>query len=273
MGKISDALQKHNSEKQILAEKSPVDSERLILEDPEISRIRDASLNWKVNPKLIVLSAPDSMDAENFKVLRAHVLMAGKKNSPPRTILVTSAFPGEGKTFVAANLAVSIALGIDEYVLLVDCDLRRPQVHAMMGYSKSKGLGELLKGKMEVPDILIKTGIEKMSIITAGAPQKNPSELLSSSRMESFIEEVRSRYSDRFIILDATPAQFTSESAVLARHVDGILLVVMANKTPREATKKVTQNLPKDKILGIVFNGHSESLKSYKKYYSGYYHK
>lgn len=273
MGKISDALEKHTKEKQVRIDADKVSSERLIMEDPELTRIREASLNWKYNPKLFVLSAPESIDAENFKVLRAIVMMAGKKDDPPRTLLVTSALPGEGKTFVSTNLAVSIALGIDEYVLLVDCDLRRPQVHAMMGYSKTQGLAELLKGEKQIPDILIKTGIEKLSIITSGQPPRNPSELLSSNKMESFIEEVRARYNDRFIVLDATPAQFTSESAILARHVDGIILVVRANKTPRDIIKKMTQNLPKDKIIGIVFNGHTESLKSYKKYYSGYYYK
>ena len=196
-----------------------------------------------------------------------------KLRVPPRTLLITSTFPGEGKTIISTNLAASIALGIDEHVLLVDCDLRRPQVHNYFGYSIGEGLSEYLTGKRTIPELLIKTDIPKLSILSAGTIPRNPAELLSSRKMEAFIEEAKARYDDRYIILDATPTQFTSECSVLSRHVDGILLVVMSGRSPRQAVRNGIKNLDKKRILGLVFNGYSEPMKSYRKYYSGYYYK
>ncbi|MFP4035949.1 MAG: polysaccharide biosynthesis tyrosine autokinase [Desulfobacteraceae bacterium] len=274
MGKIADALEKHKKEKSLELEKlEPLPRSREKVEDPEAARIREVAREGRYSPKLVVLSAPDSVDAENFKVLRARILLGGKSKPPPRTILVTSTFPGEGKTFVSSNLAFSIALGIDEHVLLVDCDLRRPQLCEMMGYPRSEGLAELLSGERRIPDLLVKTSVPKLSFLPAGIPPGNAAELLSSRGMEDFIEEVRSRYEDRFIILDGTPMQFTSETQVLASHVDGVLLVVRAERSPREAIQRAVQGIDKEKLLGVVFNGHSEAVKAYKKYYAGYYYR
>jgi Mrp family chromosome partitioning ATPase len=89
--------------------------------------------------------------------------------------------------------------------------------------------------------------------------------------MEEFLDEVRNRYDDRFIVLDSTPSQVTAEASVLARHVDGIVFVVMARKSPKPAIEKAIENLGRDKILGVVFNGHSSAHKSYDKYYKKYY--
>ena len=185
--------------------------------------------------------------------------------------MVASAVPGEGKTFVSANLAVSIALGIDEYVLLVDCDLRRPNLHEMLGYTNPEGLHEYLIGKKELPDLIIRTQIGKLSLLPGGNSPPNPSELLASTRMEAFLEEVKGRYEDRFIVIDSPPSQITSEANVLARHVDGVILVVMAQRSPRAVVSKTIDNLGREKILGVVFNGYSQDIKGYYKYYKKYY--
>ncbi|MFO7784414.1 MAG: polysaccharide biosynthesis tyrosine autokinase [Thermodesulfobacteriota bacterium] len=274
MGKISDALEKQNKEREIRAESLKSGSSKpVIIEDPELLRVREAAGRRKYSPKLIVLSSPESVEAENFKVLRAQIQLIKENGITPRTLLVTSTFPGEGKTFISTNLAASIALGVDEHVLLIDCDLRRPQVHNYFGYSMVEGLSEYLTGKRTIPELLIKTDIPKLSILSAGAKPPNPAELLSSRKMEAFIEEAKARYDDRYIILDATPTQFTSECSVLSRHVDGSLLVVMSGRSPRQAVRNGIKNLDKKPILGVVFNGYSEPMKSYRKYYSGYYHK
>jgi exopolysaccharide/PEP-CTERM locus tyrosine autokinase len=258
-----------------LAEPSgPVeDLEELIIQDPELTRIQKAKVGRRVHPKLVVVSAPESVDSENFKVLRAKIQLSARNGVAPRTIMVTSTYPGEGKSFVACNLAASIAFGVDEHVLIVDCDLRRPQVHQYFGYSRSRGLSDYLAGRGSVSELLIKTDIPKLTLMTAGSPQGRPAELISSSRMEAFVEEVRDRYDDRYVILDATPTQFTSEASVLSRHVDGILLVVMAHGSPRKAVQNGLLGLARESILGVVFNGYNEPLKSYRKYYTGYYHK
>ena len=184
--------------------------------------------------------------------------------------MVTSAFPGEGKTYVATNLSVSIALGINEYVLLVDCDLRHPSVHTMFGYPNSEGVHDHLTGKRELKDLIVRTKIEKLSLLPAGTQVLNPSELLSSESMRQSVEELKDRYEDRFIIFDSTPSQVASEANVLANYVDGIIFVIMAQRSHREVIQKSIEDLGKEKVLGIVFNGYKNSYKKYNKYYKKY---
>ena len=271
MGKISDALEKYRKEKTVKTETLlPERLEKGKTTASETVFPRRLTVRAACDPKLIAYLSPDSLDAENFKVLRAQVLYP-KENRRPRTLLVTSAFPGEGKTFVAANLAVSIALGINEYVLTVDCDFRRPSLHGMFGYENHEGLHEYLVGKKDLPDLLIKTEIKKLSLLTAGVPASNPSELLSSKEMKAFLKEVSDRYDDRYIIIDATPNQVASEVGVLSQYVDGVILVIRSGRSPREMVKKSVENIGKKKILGVVFNGYNEGLKPYHKYYRKYY--
>lgn len=271
MGKISDALERHKKERAINAERLPIGRpEGPKKKEHQPSPVRELIIQDSFNPKLVVHSTPESIDAENFKVLRAQILFP-KNGKTPKTIMVTSAFPGEGKTFVASNLAASIALGINEHVLLVDCDFRRPSMHNMFGCSNNEGLHEYLIRKKDLPDLIIRTRMEKLSLLTAGSPSSNPSELLSSTEMKEFLEEVRGRYKDRYIVIDSTPSQVTAEVNVLSNYVDGIILVVMARKSPKETIRGTVNNLGKKKILGIVFNGYSESYRPYRKYYNKYY--
>ncbi len=270
MGKISDAIERHQRDKELkvklLFSDKPLPA---VSEEPETPLIK-SSLPRYVDPKIVMLSAPDSAEAENFKVLRTQLLFTDEEKRP-RTIMVSSLLPGEGKTFVSTNLAISFAQGIDEYVLLVDCDLRRPQVHEKLGYRNVDGLQEYLTGKRELKNLIIKTQIDKLSILPAGKRAPNPAELLSSARMRTFLQEIRERYDDRLVIIDSGPAHITPESKVLGEYVDGIILVVMAGKSPRKGIQKAIYNLGKDKILGIVFNGHNQPTKGYYKYYEEYY--
>jgi len=223
MGKITDALERRKKEKAIKAAMLPIgrpqDKDR---ERAKLPSSRDLIDRNNANPKLVVSSAPGSIDAENFKFLRAQILFP-KNGERRRIIMVTSVFPGEGKTFVAANLAASIALGINEHVLLVDCDFRRPNLHDMLGYSNSEGLHEFLTRKKKLDELIILTKIDKLSILTAGSSSQNPSELLASMEMKDFLIEVRERYNDRFIVIDTAPIHVTSEASVVSNYVDGII--------------------------------------------------
>jgi len=272
VGKIFDALERHKKEKSLgRIERLPVDEpEKQVEKGPEPLSVPKLVPLSNLDHKLVVASAPDSMDAENFKILRTQVLFP-KDGKRPRTILITSSFPGEGKTFVAANLAVSIAQSIDEYVLLMDCDLRRPKLHNMLGLSNTEGLHEYLTGKKALPDVLIRTRFEKLSLLSAGRPSPNPSELLLSTRMKELFEKVKGRNRDRFIIIDAPPTQITAEAAVLSNYTEGAIFVVMAGKSPRATIQRNIEDLGKQKIIGIVFNGYSQSYKLYDKYYKKYY--
>lgn len=271
MGKIAEALEKHKKEKIIQTEKLPFrEPEKLPPKRVSGGLPRDLVPEIEYDPKLVVLSAPESVDAENFKVLRAQILF--RKDGPaPRTIMITSAFPGEGKTLISANLAASIALGINEHVLLVDCDLRRPSLHKFFGYGPCLGLCEYLTGKERLEGLIMRTKVPKLSLLPAGPMPSNPSELLSSSMMRSFLQEVRNRYDDRYVIIDGTPSQVTAETNVLAQYVDGIVFVIRAEKSPRNTIQRSIENLGKKKILGVVFNGYNQSYRGYRKYYKKYY--
>jgi len=273
MGKISDALERHNKEREIKTEMLfPNKAPDVPVRDNVLQTQKEVIRQMDYDPKLVMMTAPDSYEAENFKLLRAQIMFA-KDRKRPRTIMVTSSMPGDGKTFVAANLAVSIASGIDEHVLLVDCDLRRPDIHKMFGISRSDGLHECLAGKRQLSDLLIRTKINKLSLLTAGHPPHNPSELLASGAMVSFLEEIRDRYDDRIIVLDTAPSQVLAEANVLSNFVEGIIFIIRSEKTPREMIRKAIDGLGRDKILGFVFNGYSQEWKSYGKYYKKYYNR
>jgi protein-tyrosine kinase len=171
-----------------------------------------------------------------------------------KTIMVTSALEGEGKSFVAANLAIGIAFDLHLHALLVDCDLRNPSVAPMFGCNGARGIADYLKGEGEVSNFLVKTELEKLSLMPGGTIPENPTEIIGSQRMAALVEELKTRYDDRFIILDSTPLLATAEPDVLAKLVDGVLIVVRAGMTPRETVKQALSFLDQDKILGVVLN-------------------
>jgi len=219
---------------------------------------------------LVVVKYPGSPAAEYFRFLRSQVIYPAHRE-PPRTIMVTSAISGDGKTFVATNLAACIATGIKEHVLLLDCDLRDPSLHKVFGIdTKREGLSSYLTNKSELPDLLYKTDIPKLTILPGGNSSANPSELLSSEKMQHLISDVRDRYPDRFVILDTTPLELTPETSVLANQVDGVLIVVQYGKTPRKLVKSAIERIGKEKLLGIVFNGYEKSMQQYTRYGYGY---
>jgi protein-tyrosine kinase len=162
-------------------------------------------------------------------------------------------------------------LGINDHVLLVDCDLRRPTLHRMFGCDNNGGLHEYLTGKDRLEDLIIGSKINKLSLLPAGKETSNPIELFSSALMRQFLEEVKGRYEDRFIIMDAPPSQVTAEANILANYVDGIILVIMAQRSHRETVQVSIENLGRKKMLGIFFNGYSKSHRRYEEYYRKYY--
>jgi len=206
-----------------------------------------------IDKNLVALLKPQSFENEQFKMLRTNLLFPSTGRSP-RKILVTSAVPDEGKSFVAANLAISIAQSIQEHVLLIDCDIRRPCIHTQFGFGDVPGLSEYL----------------------FNGPPHNPSELLSSQRMSKLLEEVTERYRDRYIVIDSPPPKLTAETSAISRQVDGILLVVEYGSTPRQMVSDLIDMMGKEKILGIILNKLDMRFSSYYglgKYskYSKYY--
>lgn len=227
-----------------------------------------------IDPNLVSLLAPHSFESEQFKILRTNLLFP-VSGAPPRSVLVTSVHPGDGKSFVAANLAVSVALNINRYVLLVDADLRKPTIHTQFGFGDVPGLSEYLSKGVSLPSLLLPTKIDRLTILPGGESPPNPAELLSCDRMSALVEEITNRYKDRLIIIDSPPPTLTAETSVLARMAEGIILVVRYAKTGRDEFEKLADNMDRKKIVGCVLNHYdhrSIGLSGYRDYrnYGGY---
>jgi protein-tyrosine kinase len=253
MGRMFDALQKVEREKnQELTDASPqAKSEDLVLDN-----------------KLVSFFEPSSMVAEQFRRLRTHVIKPGMENSP-KTILVTSAMAGEGKSLISINFAITIAIELNSNALIVDCDLRNPSLSRWFGFSGHKGLTDYLLGEAELPELLVKTSVNKLTILPGGTLQDNPVELIGSKKMKSLVADLKARYDDRYIILDASPLLATTEPSVLNDMVDGILLVVNSGDTPRESIQQAITLLDKKKIIGVVLNNLEFKTKALTRRYFG----
>ena len=218
--------------------------------------------------RLILATATTGPVAESIRALRTRILFP-PSGKVPRTILVTSASPGEGKSFICANLAISLAQGVDNYCLLVDCDLRKPTQHTLFGLNNTVGLSDYLQHKKQIPELLTPSGIDKLSILQAGPRSINPAELLGSASMTSLVDELAQRYEDRVVLLDSPPLHAASETTVLAQHVDGVVLVVRYGAARREYVKALADAIGRDRILGVVFNAYRATMLDYKVF--GYY--
>jgi len=233
---------------------------------PVVPRV--SSGDKMLHKNLVSLMDPQSYEAEQFKILRNNILfpVAGEA---PRSILITSSLQGEGKSFVSANLAVSIAMNVNKHVLLIDCDLRKPDLHRIFGLGEVPGLSDYLLERRDLDSLLQRTEVERLSLLPGGPIPPNPSELMSSERMAGMLEEVKHRYNDRLIVIDSPPPVMAAETSYLARQVDGILLVVQYGKTPREAVEDLMETVGSEKILGTVINYlelHASKRYGYGKY-------
>ena len=183
-------------------------------------------------------------------------------------VMVSSAKPNEGKTFVAINLALSIALEQDKTVLLVDADVLRPSVNRELGINESLGIIEYLLGKTEqVSDIIYNTDISKLKLIPAGKPHHLSNELLASEKMVALANELANRYPDRIVIFDCPPLIGVTETLVLANLMGQALIVVEESKSTIADIKSATEHLNENLALGLVLN---KAIRSHKDLY-GYY--
>jgi exopolysaccharide/PEP-CTERM locus tyrosine autokinase len=275
MGKIFDALEKSNTQTSKSVPLPHVRTESVRGKEADrivpVSNSNKLASEHKLDVNLITYHAPQSVEAELFKVLRTNLLFP-PKGQPPRKILVTSSLPSDGKSFISSNLAISIALGIEEYVLLVDCDVRRPTIHSYFGFGKVTGLSEHLSTGIDLSKTLLKSPIPKLTILPAGHPPGNPTELLTSKRMKTLLEEVADRYDDRYILIDSPPPSMAAETCAMINIVDGVILVVKAGVTPKNAVNETIEQIGKEKLLGVVLNYTDQSVKKYYGYGRAYYH-
>ncbi len=217
------------------------------------ARARSSAAGRPDNEKLVSLFAPSSPQGKRIDILRSQLLYPFH-GDPPRTIMITSAVPREGRSLLAANLAISFARGLQQFVMVMDCHLASPSVHELLKVRSQPGLTDYLERGAPVADIIHWTKVDKLSVIPCGSGSDRPSEILATDMMSDLLTELRERYKDRYIIMDTPPVQAFDDPAVLARMVEGIIFVVQSGVTDREVVLRGLQSLPEEKVIGIVLN-------------------
>lgn len=222
--------------------------------------------------------APDaekSQIAEEFRIIKRPLIANAFGQGATRVkngnmIMITSSLPGEGKSFCAINLAISMALEMDRTVLLVDADVAKPRVPEYLGINADLGLLDVLQDKnLKLSDVMIKTDIAKLTILPAGRTYKRATELLASEAMTRLVEDIGNRYPDRIILFDSPPLLATSEASVLATHMGQIVMVVEAERTSQEAVREALSHIQSCEVVNMLLNKATPTPGS--DYYYGYY--
>lgn len=209
---------------------------------------------------LLVPNGARSQLADEFRVIKRPLIANamgrhGNAMANGNLIMVTSALPGEGKSFTAINLAISIAMELDNTVMLVDADVARPSVLNMLGLPPSHGLLDVLEANsLDISEALLRTNIEKLSILPSGTPHPRATELLASDTMNRLLDDMSRRYSDRIIIFDSPPLLLTTEARVLATHMGQVVMVVNAENTAQAAVKQAVTTIESCPQKMLVLN-------------------
>ena len=215
------------------------------------------------NKRRIALLQPDSYVAEQYRSLRGRIDSLASQR-PLKTLAVTSANAGEGKSTCAVNLATVTAMSVGRSVLLIDCDLRRPKVHWTLGLQPQVGLAEVLLNQAKVDEAIQKLDGINLDVLPVRTIPSNPSELLASPEMKRLLEEVAGRY-DR-IILDTPACLGLPDAKSISEICDGLVMVVRAGVTPQQEVQAALDILDRRRVVGLVLNGSEATREQY-----GYY--
>jgi len=207
-----------------------------------------------------------NLGMEEFRTLRSRLYQI-RERQPVQTLLVTSALPGEGKTFTSANLAQAIVRQHERRALLIDADLRRPQLHIELGAPLSPGLSEYLLGETDEFGAIQRSPMSNLFFLPRGKEVPNPSELISNGRLKHLLDRVSHAFD--WIIVDSPAAVAISDAAVLAGICDALLLVVQAASTPFDVAQKISREFGDKPIVGVVLN-RVEPRQGYSSYYKYY---
>nr|WP_235584317.1 XrtA-associated tyrosine autokinase [Massilia sp. MS-15] len=239
-----------------LAQPSPADapSARVVTRKVELDlgKMRDMGMVTAAGGRTALV--------EDFRIIKRPLLKRAfadraKGANPGNLIMLTSSLPGEGKTYCAINLAMSIAMELDHTVLLVDADVARPSVLRTLGLPAQRGLMDLLvDDKLDMSDVLLRTNVDTLSILAAGTSTPRATELLASSSMANLVHEIAHRYPDRIVIFDSPPLLLTSEARALASHMGQIVVVVEAQKTTQHAVSEALRQLEGYTNVNLIYN-------------------
>lgn len=207
---------------------------------------------------------PKSVIAEEYRVVKRPLIRnaQGRSGAPVENgnlIMVTSSLPGEGKSFTAMNLAMSIAMELDNTVLLVDADFARPSILQRFGLPPRKGLMDVLVGDVaDLSEVMLRTSVEKLSILPAGMTHQRSTELIASDAMTRLLEEMATRYAERIILFDSPPLLSTTEARVLASHMGQVVMVVESERTTHGAVKQALATIENCPVKLLVLNKATE---------------
>jgi capsular exopolysaccharide synthesis family protein len=215
--------------------------------------------------RLVIGSETDAVSVEQYRRLAA-TLHEVQVEKGLKTVMVTSAGPGEGKTVTVINLGLTLSESYGRRVLVIDSDLRRPSIHTMLGLANESGLGDLLREASAEPRIVEVTS--KLSVVTAGPLRDNTQAGLASERMSAFLEAAVKRFD--WVLLDSPPVGLISDAQILSQVVQGVIFVIRAGSTPYHLVEKALVDLGRDRVIGTVLNGVSHTVIPGTTYFSGY---
>jgi polysaccharide biosynthesis transport protein len=236
-----------------------------------VERAKQTKENKDADLELMARDAPKSVFSETIRNIRTGIMLS-TTDSPHKVMLITSTKQGEGKSFIAANLAITFAQA-GKKTLLVDTDFRKPRQHKIFGIDLKPGLSNHFIGEIDYESIIKHVNIPHLNVITCGLIPPNPSELLGSHSMEKFCDNVRNRFD--IIIFDTPPTMTVTDAVVLSRNVDGVVFVIKSGQTPKELTRRALLQYKNSKsdLLGIILNLVDVSKGGYYSYYYSHYYK
>ncbi|MCG8056536.1 MAG: CpsD/CapB family tyrosine-protein kinase [Candidatus Thiodiazotropha endolucinida] len=271
MEKIKDALEKakqiqltsnNKSQKRILSSNiNYFDLENISYKKTKKIKVSKNSLR----SKRILIGENKDVITDQYKVLRTRVLQQMKKNNWS-TLAISSPKEGCGKTLTAINLSISIARDVNQSVLLVDMDLRRPNIHNYFLTQEEPGLSDYLVKEKNLEDILFNPGIERFVVLPGNKSILNSSEMLSSPKVVQLVNELKNKYSNRLVIFDMPPLLSCDDMLAFIPYVDAVMLVVDDGVTLKQDLKRSVELVELDKLLGVVLNKSKLSSKTSKYY-------
>jgi len=231
---------------------------------------RCATNSWNPDMKTMLFFGPEEegYGKEQFRTLRSR-LNQMRERQPLKKLLVTSALPKEGKSFVAANLAQVVARQPGHRALLIDADLRSARLHTALGTSSAPGLSDYLLGEADEFSVMQRGQMENLFFIPSGHGISNPAELVANGRLQSLLKRVEPLFD--WIIIDSPPAVPVSDASLLANSCDGVLMVVRSDATPFDIARKARQEFSDKHLVGVVLNGIEANSSPYSEYYYSAY--
>src|SRR5256885_750651 len=231
---------------------------------------RASQHDWTPETKTMLFFKPEEQGygTEEFRTLRSRLYQMREKQALKK-VLITSALPKEGKSFVAANLAQVMVRQHGRRALLIDADLRGAWLHHVLGTSATPGLSEYLRGENDEFGIMQRGAMENLFFIPSGRSVSNPAELVANGRLKILLNRVEAMFD--WIIIDSPPAVPVSDAGLLSNYCDGVVMVVRSNATPVDMARKARQEFRDKQLVGVVLNGIEADSSPYNQYYYGAY--